>query len=72
MLDRFKVGFRPSGKDVILIISCITLTITLTIGLYPTRLFQYMIAVKDEPELCMLYEKTVEENIIESERNHNE
>ena len=40
--------------------------------LYPTRLIQYTIALHDEPELCILYEETVRENIQAVETDNRE
>lgn len=69
LLDGLKGRYLHFCKRVVF---NIVLILALTAVLSSTRVFQYMIAVKDEPELCMLYKKTVEENIMETDRKYNE
>ncbi|RJW35672.1 hypothetical protein DXC97_22480 [Lachnospiraceae bacterium TF09-5] len=68
MYKKIKSGYRPSKKKIAIIVSSVVLSLVLLNGLYPTRLFQYMIAVKDEEAVCTLYEDTVKLNIDNSER----
>lgn len=66
--EKIKSGYKPSKKKMVIIVTGVILSIALAYGLYPTRLFQYMIAVQDEPAVCDLYKETVQLNIDNSER----
>ena len=59
------------GKRTILTTVALAGGILLFVILYPTRLIQYTVALHDEPELCILYEETIKENVraVEMERN---
>ena len=68
VIEKIKSGYKPSKIKMFIIVTGIILSIALAYGLYPTRLFQYMIAVQDEPAVCDLYIETVKLNIVNSER----
>ena len=52
-----------SGKQVTAAVTSLAGFILLFIIFYPTRLIQYTVALHDEPELCILYEETIRENV---------
>ena len=51
------------GKQVAAAAAILSGFILLLFILYPTRLIQYTVALHDEPELCILYEETIRENV---------
>ena len=52
-----------SRRQVSLIVTILSGFILLLFIFYPTRLIQYTVALHDEPELCILYEETIRENV---------